>query len=211
MSLADSLNLRVELPPLELPTTRLAVVVISHAKRIDLLDQVWASLRCVDEPVVVGDSDPAQLPPTMLYYQVPPVTRTTIDALMKRDVGWIVTTADAVCFLSDDHRLDPDFLRVYREKYALDPTWDFLGLARYTERNGKRIWLNNGAADGYVGGHGIVVRRRCAKALPWMCLPHHPNWDVFHAQLLQQKGYRLRHAEPDLAIEDIEPNARPWE
>lgn len=202
--------LPVERPPLELPSTRLAVVVISHAKRLDLLDTVWQSLGRCDEPVVVGDTDPSAIPHTITYYQVPPITRTTLDALMKRDVGWIVTTADAVCFLSDDHRLDPDFLQVYREKYALDSSWDFLGPARYTERNGERIWLNNGATEKYVGGHGIIVRRRCAKVLPWMCAPHHPNWDLWYAQILQKKGYRLRHAEQDLAIEDIEPNAEPW-
>lgn len=192
----------------------LAAVVIATEKRLALLQDILDTLWAFEELVIVGDFAENLLPQLTgccyRYYHVPPVTRTTIDALMRRDVGWLVTKSDAVLFISDDHKLGKNFASVYRLYYAVDPSWDFLGPARYTVREDKKIWLNNGRADGYIGGHGGIFRRSCAKELPWMAGPHHLNWDLLHAHELQMRGFRLRHAEPELAIEDIEIGATPW-
>lgn len=190
--------------------TTLAVVVIATHRRRGLLDQILDSAQGNNECVVVGDWRKDDRRADYRYYQMPSVTHTTLDALMRRDIGWIVTSADAVLFISDDHRLDPNFMKVYHPKYALDRSWDFLCPSRYTVRDGAKIWLNMGQQELYVGGHGGIYRRRCARALPWMTAPHHPNWDVSHAHQLQEQGFQLRYADQDLAIEDIEPGATPW-
>jgi hypothetical protein len=190
--------------------TTLAAVVIATDRRVALLDRILDSIQDCDECVIVGNWPANTSRVDYRYYQVPGITHTTLDALMRRDVGWIVTDADAVLFLSDDHRLDPGFVPAYHAHYATDQSWDFLGPTRYTVRDGQRIWLNNGRDEQYIGGHGGIYRRRCARALPWMTAPHHPNWDLLHAHLLQQQGLRLRHADRDVAIEDIEPGAQPW-
>lgn len=193
----------------------IAAVVIATEKRLGLLEQIVRSLDGFDERVVVGDfaADPDVI--RMLgirYLHVPAVTHTTLDALMKRDVGWLATTSDAVLFLSDDHCVSTDFLDGFYQWRTQDD-WAFLRPYRYTVRDGNVIALNNGDDQygQYCGGHGGVYRRVCAMALPWMAGPHHRNWDLLHSQELIEMGLRLGVAGPELAIEDIEPIARPWE
>lgn len=190
---------------------QLAVVIIGHPMRrqTTLLDSVQSILdQNPDELLVVGDYPHTAPWPTVT---VDPMTRTTIDALVKRDVGWLKTTAESVLFLVDDHRLDPEFMNVYRTHYAQRRDWDVLVPARYTVRDGRRIWLNVGQDMGYCGGHGGIFRRVCASLLPWSAGPHHPNWDVLHTHQLVQLGAKLVYANQDLAIEDIEPGASPWQ
>lgn len=191
----------------------LAAVVIATARRIHLLPRVIASIQQCAERIVVGDFTPGAAPDgDYRYVGVPPVTQTTLDALMRRDVGYLVTEAPAVVFLSDDHLLAPNFMEGYAHWHRRDD-WDFLRPSRYTIRGQTIIPLNNGDDQygSYVGGHAGVYRRVCAKALPWMAGPHHRNWDLIHSQALVQMGLRLGVAGDELAIEDIEPGARPWE
>lgn len=188
----------------------LAVVVIASEKRKDLLSIILDSIfpQQPEELVVVGDFA-ATAVGNWRYFKVEPITRTTIDALVKRDVGWAATESDAVLFLSDDHRVPPDFLAVYRDRYE-DCEWDMLCPSRYTKRGDVAIPLNMGRDQGYIGGHAGIYRRRCAQLLPWSAGPHHLNWDVLHTRALVAKGASLQYADPDLAVEDIEPGATPW-
>lgn len=196
---------------------RLAAVIIATEKRRALLSEVVASIEGCDERIVVGEWPrwpELGAMPRITYLGVAPITRTTIDALVKRDVGFIASTADAVLYLSDDHRLDPAFLETFRARYADGETWDVLVPARYTERDGQTMWLNNGSDDGYAGGHCAIYRRACTQFLPWAATAHHPNWDVLSSRQLQLQGFRFLFAEPDLAVEDIEwrinPESKPW-
>ena len=80
-----------------------ACIVIASAKRSQLLDeQVLPSVLAADfaEVAVVGDFHPGR---GYRYLHVPPLTQTTTDALVKRDVGTLATTAPWVFYLSDDH------------------------------------------------------------------------------------------------------------
>jgi hypothetical protein len=187
----------------------LAVVIISSAKRLNLLSTIVESVAAQnpDELLVVSDCiEDAGFP----FFTVAPITRTTIDALIKRDAGWAATTSDAVLFLCDDHRLDPHLLDVYRTKYEPRNDWDILCPQRYTVRGHAIIPLNVGQAEGYVGGHAGIYRRRCAQLLPFTAGPHDLNWDVGHTHQLVAKGARLVYADQDLSVEDIEPGAEPW-
>ena len=188
----------------------LAVVIIASEKRRlttfpRCLDSVVAQRP--DEIVVVADFPHAQS--GVRSFRVEPMLRNTIDALVKRDVGWVGTTADAVCFLCDDHELAPNFVATYLEKYHRRG-WSILGPQRYTDRPEKRYWLNIGEREGYVGGHCVIVTRGAGKLLPWSAAPHHPNWDLLWTQQMIWMGAKLAYAQQDLAVEDIEPGATPW-
>lgn len=190
----------------------LAVVVVASEKRKDTtFPVVMKSIleQNPDEIVSVGDFEyPSQ---NFWHHLVcAPLTRTTVDALVKRDAGIVATESDHILFLCDDHALGPNFVSVFKKKYMPVAGWDFLAPTRFTVRNGVSIPLNMGKAQRYVGGHGGVYRRDVCAMLPWSCAPHHRNWDVLHSQELLNRGCLLSYADEDLAIEDIEPGATPW-
>jgi hypothetical protein len=191
----------------------LAVVVIGSDKRREstfprVLDSIRNQTVPPEEIVVVADF-PVQAK-GVRSLTVAPMTRTTIDALVKRDVGWLATTADAVLFLTDDHALDPDFVARYMDRWAHDPLWHILVPARYCERDLERVWLNVGRDYSYCAGHAGIFRRVLSQALPWSATYHHPNWDVLHSHQLVAMGAKLMYADNDLAVQDLEPEAKPW-
>ena len=188
----------------------LACVLIVSQKRAELArDEILPTLltQGFDEVVVVGDFWSGN---GYRHIHVPPVTRTTLDALMKRDTGAASTTSDVVVYLCDDHRLTPNFGLVLRENY-LDKVWDVLVPNRYCLRNGLFHRLNMGFPEGYCGGHAGIYRRSAIRAVPFMAAPHHPNWDFYHTKILTSQGFNLMEAQGDLLIEDIQPGAKPWE
>src|SRR5205823_297714 len=86
------------------PPMSVAAVIIAHAARAALVkERVLPSvLRVLPEVYVVGDFEPGA---GYTYLPVPAITHTTIDALIKRDVGALATTSKWVLYLSDDHAL----------------------------------------------------------------------------------------------------------
>ena len=189
----------------------LAVVVIASEKRKDttFLPVVQSCIEQYPDQLVVVADFPWPYREKWRHYHVPALTRTTIDALVKRDVGWIATDTESIMYLSDDHRLGPDFIDTFKADYAT-LRWDILVPSRFCMRTSERVALNMGQAEGYCGGHGGIYRRRLLHYCPWSATPHHPNWDVIHTHQHVKSGARLRYAWPDLAIEDIEPGAEPW-
>jgi hypothetical protein len=187
----------------------LAVVIISSPKRVAVtLMRVVQSVmeQDPDEVLVVGDS-PVPVPCRSLG--VSPMTHSTIDALVKRDVGAVATRSENICYLCDDHTLGPDFVRTFRDRYATQE-WDLLAPARFTVRNQLAIPLNVGKDLGYIGGHCGIYRRSILRHVPWSTARHHPNWDLWHSHDLVKAGGKLVYAEIDLSVEDVEPGARPW-
>ena len=187
----------------------LAVVVIASEKRRDLVPRILGGIRDQepDELLIVADFPVEAKGVRSLV--VEPMLRNTVDALVKRDVGWAATESKAVCFLCDDHMLDPEFIATYREKYH-NRGWGILAPQRYTDRHGERCWLNIGQRESYVGGHCVIMTRETGRLLPWSATHHHPNWDVIHTHRLLYLGAKLCYADRDLAVEDIEPGAEPW-
>lgn len=187
----------------------LAVVVIASEKRMNstfplvvqsVLDQK------PDEFVVVADFHAHG---NWRHLMVPALTRTTIDALIKRDVGWAATQSENVMFLSDDHRLDPNFVQAFRDNYS-NTFWGLLAPKRWCRGADGPVELNMGEREKYVAGHGGVVRREIGRILPWTAIAHHRNWDVTWSHYVQAHDAALKYAEWDLAIEDLEPEAKPW-
>lgn len=189
-------------------TATLAVIV---GRRWDLVQsQVLPNAKDqgFDEILIVGSGvEPGE---GYRAIPVPPITATTLDGLIYRDVAASVTDADVLVYLSDDHALHHHFGQALRYWMGLD-TWDVLIPRRYTEREGRLIPLNMGAQEYYCAGHGMVVKRKYLQRVPWLTAPHHPNWDVFHSRMLMDAGARMVPITGgDLAIQDIEPGATPW-
>lgn len=188
----------------------LACVIIAHARRKQLvLDTILPSVvdQGFAQVIVAGACEPGF---GYRHLNIPDITKTTNDALVKRDVGALAAgDVDAVLFLSDDHALDPDFHAIFQERYAGRP-WDVLVPSRYTVRDGERIYLNVGEDQHYAGGHGAIYRRASLAACPFSAGPWHPNWDVLHSHWQQQCGFLYQYAEKDLAIIDEEKGAQPW-
>lgn len=187
----------------------LACVVIASEKRMNTTFlNVMASVLTepFDEVVVVADFHCAG---TWRHLMVPAITKTTIDALIKRDVGWVATHSENVLFLSDDHRVQPGFVAAFREHYEHKFFWGLLAPSRFVIKDGARIALNVGEREKYVAGHGGIYRRASGRILPWTAIAHHRNWDMTHSHYLIANGAIPLYAGDDLAIEDIE-GGQPW-
>lgn len=189
---------------------KVSCILCCSGARRDLVDTlILPSIvrQGFDEVLVVGTHHDG---PGYRYLHVPSVTGTTLDALIKRDVGAVATDADVLVYLADDHRLDPDFGEHLRD-LCRNPDWDVAGPSRYVMRDGERLALNMGINQGYIGGHAIVVRRRALQILPWMAGRHSLVWDVDFTQESMRRGNRAIGATDGwLAVEDVEPGAEPW-
>jgi hypothetical protein len=191
----------------------LAVVIIaSEKRRTSTFPTVLESVRAAepDEIAVVADF-PCEAK-GVRSYMMAPMLFNTIDALVKRDIGTLVTQSPNVCYLCDDHILRPDFVTVFRDRYR-DRDWSALAPARYCIKPGEDTptWLNVGQDLGYIGGHcGIYRRYWVTQVLPWSAGPHNLNWDLHYNHALRQRGMTITYAHQDLAVMDIEPGARPW-
>jgi hypothetical protein len=185
------------------------VVVASAARRFGVWDRIVPSVlgEGFDEVVVVGDWNDASPHPRVRYIFVDPVHRDTRDALLKRDIGTLATTADTIVYLCDDHALAPHFGHGLRQ--VLDESWDVLVPNRYTMLGESKRVLNNGEKHNYCGGHAGVFRRWVVTQRPWLAYAYHDNWRVWdvYASLAQQlDGARFCWSpRDDIAIEDLNP------
>lgn len=165
-----------------------------------------------DEVVVVGDFHSGE---GWRHLPFRPLTGTTIDALFKRDVGTLATSAEWLCYLCDDHRIHPDFSRDLAQFFAEQPLGpkDVIVPARFCERNGEKIGLNMGwpgyVGKAYCGGHGGIFPRAAIQDVPWSLAPWHPNWDAFHSRILMERGYNFHFQSASMYIEDVGPG-EPW-
>lgn len=190
--------------------TSIACIVVAGPTRQELLDLlVMPSVlrQQFDEVVVVGNYHSGDG-----YRHLPfaPICHSTVDALFARDTATMATTSDWLVYLADDHALDQNFVARLRDAvHASHLGRRHIGVpARYTMRAEEGIRLNTGFPD-YVAGHCAVLHRTAVQEVPWGIAPRHPNWDVFHSQVLMARGYALQEL-PDCLVEDVEPNATPW-
>jgi len=189
----------------------LACIIIAHTKRRDLVrERVLPSALALpfDEIVVVADYA-ADLPVNgFRWLCVEPMTTTTIDALVKRDVGTLATTADWLLYLCDDHAI-----RQLPTRYP--PGFALVGVpTRFCWHEEHMEPLNSGLEGQYApycGGHAGLFSRGLIQRRPWSTMPHHRLWDVLSTQLFVQDGATLLGPLEDFVIEDLEPENRPWQ
>lgn len=193
--------------------TRIACIIIATERR---RAQTWSRVvmsavdQGFDDIVVVGDwAATSPLPDSVRYFCVEPLTRSTTDALVKRDVGTLATDADVLVYLCDDHKLHVGFIKALRA--VLDEPWDVIVPNRFTFHNGTRITLNNGERERYCSGHAGVFRRYVVEAKPWSTYAHHRNWDALISAEQLKQGARFVWSPRDaLSIIDLEPENLPW-
>lgn len=183
--------------------------IIVSAKRVDLVrSQILPSVLgqgVFNEVFVVGDYEVGE---GYRYLPVPPLTGTTLDALVKRDCATVASRADAILFLSDDHRLEPGWNWGWNEWREM--AWDVLVPARFTIHDGATVEVNNGM-DGrwpgapYCAGHAGIYMRDALHDFPWTSSPHDPFWDLHHSKHMLAAGSWFLHC-PDLKVLDIDPN-----
>jgi len=195
----------------------IAAIIIASAHRRELLKgKVLPSVIAegFDEVVVVGEYESGL---GYRYFHVPDMTKTTIDALVKRDVGTLATTADIICYLSDDHAFepfDPEWRAMLDEVYQMEPRG--IGVPVRVARNGTEdVILNMGldASDSnapYCAGHAGFFPRSLIQYMPWTSMPHHRNWDLINTRLQLAAGALLVGL-PFVTIRDLEPETKPWQ
>lgn len=188
-------------------------IIAGNPKRWDLVrDTIVPSVtdQGFDEVIVLGFGYTGK---GYRYVPVAQVTKTTLDALMLRDVAAAATQSDVLVYLCDDHRLHHRFGFALTE-YLKHDHWDILVPRRFTIRDDVLIPLNMGVEDGYCGGHGCVVRRKVVRSYPWMSTKHDRLWDLLWSQDVQAQGFRMVAGTSGLDIEDVEwmqnPESKPW-
>lgn len=159
--------------------------------------------RCVgfDEVIVAGQF-PARLPArfeSCRFIEVPPKMRNRWDALLQREIGARFATGDILVFCHDDHAPGEGFAETLA-RCAEASTWDILVPRRVHHGTGAE--LNNGKADGYMGGHCYAMRRWIWAAGP---LTNAPNefWDTWWTRMWQECGARIEYSE-ELVHLDVE-------
>lgn len=210
----------------------IACIVIAGGKRRDLIDRkILPSIlpQGFDDVLVVGDHHAGEI---YKYLYVPDMMKNTNDALIKRDVGTLATSADILVYLSDDHALHWDFLNQLRP--LTSGAWDVLMPDRYTTAGVLTVPLNMGQTPAlpscgdprqaiaiapevwgrgvqvdYLAGHAGVFRRSVVMAQPWTTMKHDRLWDVWATRVQMENGARFVFA-PQLKVEDLEPEAQPW-
>ncbi len=186
-----------------------SVVVIAGGKRTALIDeQILPSLTDFEDVLVVGAHHEGK---GFRYFHVPDLTKSTNDALTKRDVGTLAAKGDVIVYLSDDHKLGPNF-RAELEQMNNEGVvaWDVLVPSRWAQHPEQgRIRIPNGEQERYCGGHSGVFRKHVVEHRPWTAHQHHPNWDLISSHEHLRAGYKYV-TFPRLEIEDLEPHAMPW-
>lgn len=184
-----------------------ACVLIVSEKRIPLVKaKVLPSVldKGFDEIVWVGDGEPGE---GYRFLHVPPLTRTTTDALVKRDVGTAATTSDWLFYLCDDHALGPG-------EIPTGSTADVVVPSRYCQFEGLVIPLNMGmtVADPnapYCAGHAGLFRRKLIQRRPWAAMPHDRLWDLISSRQQMAMGATFEQS-MSWGVEDLEPEHSPW-
>jgi hypothetical protein len=160
-----------------------------------------------DELVVTGDYE---LGHGYRYLAIPDVTKTTLDALLKRDAGTLATVSDYVLFLSDDHAIASwNFVQCVRS-LANVSHFDVCVPIRLVEHPEKGlIRIPNGEEGCYCAGHAGIFRRSVMQHTPWIAQPHHPNWDLLASRNQQAAGFKFVEGN-GIAVVDLTPETAPW-
>ena len=188
-----------------------ACILIVTQSRVELVrDVVLPSVLRggFDEVLWVGDGEPGD---GYEFLPLPRMTGTTVDALAKRDVGTLASSADWLCYLADDHAWASPADQLSCPAFAES---DIIVPGRWCESAGQRIVLNMGLDRTdpnapYCAGHGGFFRRSLIQARPWLTMPHHPNWDLLATRIQLEMGARLT-ADDRVSIQDLEPQHQPW-
>lgn len=192
-------------------TTWAAVIIASAPREFLIRDVILPAVLAAhpDETIVVGSyASGTQSHLGWDYLPVQPLTQTTVDALVKRDVATLHATSELIAYFCDDHKPALDFGTAVKHLDTMAA--DVWVPARYASQDGHLgERLNNGESQGYCGGHAGVYKRAVIQAMPWTTGPYHPSWDLFISQAHRAAGVRYAFTD-QLRVYDCEPGAAPW-
>lgn len=172
-----------------------------YAERAEILRQIVAFSYGFDEVIVAGIPPAIEYPLPVSIVNVPPRKRDRSDALWQREIGARHASGDILVFTHDDHAPEPGFVERLRE---LDPQpMDLIVPQRVHGLTGAT--LNNGKADGYMGGHLLVMGRALWAKVPWVTWQTE-WWDVPATRSWLDAGANLRF-EDTLRHLDLEATA----
>jgi len=184
-----------------------ACIFIAGEGRSRLLDEYGIPSALAigfNEILVVGSHHPGS---GYRYLHVPPLTHSTIDALVKRDVGTAASVSDWLFYVADDHA---------PHHAGKEPNhWLDIGVpTRFTMVQGARVPLNMGLDPRdpnapYCAGHGGLFSRKLISLFPWSTQPHDRLWDLLSTRSFVAFGARLG-AQLGWEIQDLTPETSPW-
>lgn len=160
----------------------------TYGDRRTTLSEILADFAHGFDEIIVAGVVPNGLPqttPVTRIVNVAPIYRDRRDALVQREVGARHASGDILVFTHDDHAPAPGFA----SSLLVEPDgWDLLIPQRV--HGVTEALLNNGAADDYMGGHLLVMRRWLWAAVPWTKL-NTEFWDVPMTHEWRAAGARL--------------------
>lgn len=123
--------------------------------------------------------------PRLTFLAMPPAKGNRWDALIQREIAARHSTGDILCFSHDDH-LPPKAEEV--QYAAEDLVWDILVPKRIHGVTGAT--MNNGKADGYMGGHSYLMRRSAWATYPLTKAPDE-WWDLYMTNIWKSLGLSI--------------------
>lgn len=164
----------------------------SYADRIAMLHEILLSADGFDEVIVVGQPPAAlevDINLNVIVVSISPRKRDRSDALWAREVGARMSTGDLLVFTHDDHKPELGFSDKLRRLAREEPEVDLWIPRRVHGKTAAR--LNNGAKEGYMGGHTLAMKRWLWARVPWNKLETE-FWDVPMTREWQRAGAVLR-------------------
>lgn len=175
-----------------------------YGERVELLREILSAQR--HRPwaeVIVAGTFSGNLPeefPEVHWIALSPQRHNRWDGLYQRDMGARFATGDTITFCHDDHLPSDDYAaRLDDEMEGVD----ILVPDRIHNETGAK--LNNGKADGYMGGHCYTMRRWIWAILPLTTAPDE-WWDIWLTPRWLELGAKMRYTS-DLWHFDLEATA----
>ena len=165
----------------------------AYSDRTETIQKILNTGPYFDECIVAGSYQPG---PGYTYLNVEPVHADRRDALYQREMGARLATGDILCFTHDDHL--PQF---NGSDIPVGDGWDILVPRRIHGKTGAE--LPNGQAEGYMGGHTLLMRREVWVAVPWLTVETARCWDLVMTDKWLDEGFKIAYTD-ELVSVDLE-------
>ena len=156
----------------------------TYGERVPLVHQIVKECADFDEIIVAGVFEPSA-DGLYTYVQITPQYGDRRDALLQREIGARHATGDILVFTHDDHMPQTPW-----DLHLLESDdWDILVPKRIHGITG--VELNNGKAEGYMGGHTLCMKRHAWAAVPWVTAMPPRCWDRPMTRIWKDAGLKI--------------------
>jgi hypothetical protein len=156
----------------------------TYGDRVEMVHRIVKECTDFDEIIVAGVFEPSA-EGLYTYVSITQQYGDRRDALLQREIGARHATGDVLVFTHDDHLPQaPWNLHVLEED-----GWDILVPKRIHGITGEE--LNNGKAEGYMGGHTLCMKREAWAAVPWLTAIPPRTWDIPMTRIWRDAGLEI--------------------